>query len=244
MQKHQRPGQRQAQARAFEARRACRMDLLKLGEGLRRIFLCDTDAGVGHGDRRPGSVLRGADRDVSARKRELHRDHRAVRRKGDPHGLDPASYSDIRAACGDPQLGEDDDLYRRRGWRIRGLSPATEVRQTNSIILVGPKAKELAAKALVKELDIDRGEPARPVDGEPLWKLFEVPASTAEELAKMILEMHKAGKVKTLIIGDDKIMIYGTPREHSDIDAFLNPPIVVVPVCPQQRLFPLRKRWR
>lgn len=99
----------------------------------------------------------------------------------------------------------------------------------NKIILIGSKSKELAAKALVKEIDIDRSESARPVDGDSLRKLFELPAPTPGEMAKKILEMHKAGKIKTLIIPDDKLLIYGTPPEHSDIDAVLNPPIIVVP---------------
>ena len=96
--------------------------------------------------------------------------------------------------------------------------------QNNSIVLTGPANKVVAAQSLVKE--IDKGDVARPVGGEQLWKTYDVSAGTAEPLAKQIMDStdFKGSNVKTLVIGNDKVMIYGYPSDHLDISNFLKLP--------------------
>ena len=116
---------------------------------------------------------------------------------------------------------------------------------TNTIIVTGPSSKLVAAQALLRE--IDQGPKLRPT-GEPLWKTYEVPAN-AEATAKRIMASveFKGSNVKTLVIGDSKVMVYGTPADHADIGELLNPPPVVaaVPECePRCICPPAQPRWR
>ncbi len=101
--------------------------------------------------------------------------------------------------------------------------------QNNTIVLTGPANKVVAAQSLVKE--IDKGDIARPIGGEPFWKTYDVSAGTAEPLAKQIMDStdFKGSNVKTLVIGNDKVMIYGYPADHLDISNFLKLPKTVQP---------------
>lgn len=81
-----------------------------------------------------------------------------------------------------------------------------------------------------------------------IWKTYEVPAN-ADAIAKRILDSpkFKGGSVKALVIGDSKVMVYGTPADHADIGELLNPPPVVaaVPECePRCICPPAQPRWR
>ncbi len=101
--------------------------------------------------------------------------------------------------------------------------------QNNTIVLTGPANKVVAAQSLVKE--IDKGEIARPVGGDPFWKTYDVSAGTAEPLAKQIMDSpdFKGSNVKTLVNGNDKVMIYGYPADHLDIATFLKVPKTTPP---------------
>ncbi len=65
-----------------------------------------------------------------------------------------------------------------------------------------------------------------------IWKTYDVPAN-AEAIAKRIMDSlkFKGSNVKTLVIGDSKVMVCGTPADHADVAEFLNPPpaVIVVP---------------
>lgn len=65
-----------------------------------------------------------------------------------------------------------------------------------------------------------------------IWKTYEVPAN-AEAIAKRIMASaeFKGSNVKTLVIGDSKVMVNGTPADHADVAEFPNPPpaVIVVP---------------
>ena len=68
----------------------------------------------------------------------------------------------------------------------------------------------------------------------PLWKYYSVPEGEAEGSAEKIYASPKfRGHVKTLIVGDSKLMIYATSDIHLAMDIFLNgskPVPAVLPV--------------
>ena len=96
--------------------------------------------------------------------------------------------------------------------------------QMNKIVLTGPANKVVAANTLIKEIDVGKDE--RPIGGEPFWKTYDVAAGTAEPLAKQLMESpdFKGSNVKNLVLGNDKVMIYGYPADHIDIASFLKLP--------------------
>ena len=57
--------------------------------------------------------------------------------------------------------------------------------------------------------------------GDPLWKTYAVPS--AQAIAERLVQTppFKGSKVKALIIGNDRMMIYGTPSDHEDVEAYL-----------------------
>ena len=100
-------------------------------------------------------------------------------------------------------------------------------------LIVLDKAKNI--KNIVALLANDIDDPTSVVTSQ--WKTYEFPSGTAEATAKKILDtpLFKWSGVKTLIIGSEKVMIYGTPADHDDIAAFLKPPVaieVTVPTAP------------
>ena len=91
----------------------------------------------------------------------------------------------------------------------------------------------------------------------PLWKNYSVPEGEAEASAKKIHASPEFNghNVKTLIVGNSKVLIYATPVDHLAIDIFLNGvkptpvPCPIVIECPRPtppargQPFPIRSAW-
>jgi type II secretion system protein D len=88
----------------------------------------------------------------------------------------------------------------------------------NKVIVTGPANKVAQARAIMEDIDTDKGGRRKVAKGEPYLASYSVPSGNAESLAKTLTSVYRDSPSTTITpAGPAKIIVWAMPDDHIDI---------------------------